>query len=69
MGYFFDLDWNYCEVFLGFEDLYGSYTGENLSKTAIQLLTDYGITDHVLSATIDNVTNNNILVMKVEETI
>jgi hypothetical protein len=68
-GYFLDQDWNYCEVLLGFEHLHGSHTGENLSKTVIQLLTDHGITDRVLSVTTDNATNNNTLMMNIQETI
>ncbi|KAJ5300123.1 hypothetical protein N7508_007366 [Penicillium antarcticum] len=68
-GYFLDQDWNYCEVLLGFEHLHGSHTGENLSKTVIQLLTDHEITDRVLSVTTDNATNNNTLMMNIQETI
>jgi hypothetical protein len=64
-GYFLDQDWNYCEVLLGFEHLYGSYTGENLSKTVTQLLNNHGITNRVLSVTTDNATNNNTLVMNI----
>lgn len=68
-GYFLDQDWNYREVLLGFEHLHGSHTGENLSKSMHQLLTDHGITDRVLSMTTDNATNNNTLMMNIQETI
>ncbi|CEJ54941.1 hypothetical protein PMG11_01227 [Penicillium brasilianum] len=68
-GYFLDQDLNYCEVLLGFEHLYGSHTSENLSKTVIQLLANHGITDRVLSMTTDNATNNNSLMLNVQETI
>lgn len=68
-GYFLDQDWNYCEVLLGFKHLYGSHTGENLSKTVTQLLNNHGIINRVLSITIDNATNNNTLVMNIQETI
>lgn len=68
-GYFLDQDWNYCEVLLGFEHLYGSHTGENLSKTVLRILTDHGITDRVLSVTTDNATNNNTLMINIQETI
>lgn len=68
-GYFLVRDWNYCEVLLGFEHLYGSHTGENLSKTVIQLLNNHGITNRVLSVTTDNATNNNTLMTNIQETI
>ena len=44
-GYFIDKDWNYCEVLLGFEPLYGSHTGTHLSETVIKILTEHGIAD------------------------
>ena len=68
-GYFLDQDWNYCEVLLGFEHLNGSHTGENLSKNVIQLLADHGITHRVLSVTTDNATNNNTLMVNVQEAV
>ena len=68
-GCFLDQDWNYCEVLLGFEHLHGSHTGENLSKTVTQLLSDHRITDCVLTVTTDNATNNNTLMINVQETI
>jgi hypothetical protein len=68
-GYFIDQDWNYCEVLLGFEPLHGSHTGENLSKTVIQLLADHEISDRVLSVTTDNATNNNTLMMNIQDTL
>ncbi|KAG0156272.1 hypothetical protein PDIDSM_3449 [Penicillium digitatum] len=44
-GYFIDHNWDYCEILLGFEPLHGSHTGENLSKTVTQILTEHGISD------------------------
>jgi hypothetical protein len=60
---------DYCEVLLGFEHRFGSHTGENPSKTVIQLLADHGITHRVLSVTTDNATNNNTLMVNVQEAI
>jgi hypothetical protein len=69
IGYFLDVDWNYCEVLLGFEHAPGSYDGENLSKTVLKLLEEHDITDRVLSVTTDNATNNAILMTSVQDTI
>lgn len=66
-GYFIDHNWDYCEVLLGFEPLYGSHTGENLSKTVTQILTEHGISDRVLSVTTDNATNNNTLMQSIQD--
>jgi hypothetical protein len=68
-GYFLDQDWNYCEVLLGFEPLHGSHTGENLSKTVLQLLEDHGIADRVLSVTTDNATSNDSMMESIQEVI
>lgn len=68
-GYFLDQDWNYCEVLLGFKPLYGSHTGENLSKTVLQLLEDHGIADRVLSVTTDNASSNNSMIESIQEVI
>lgn len=66
-GYFIDHDWDYCEVLLGFEHLHGSHTGENLSKTVTQILADHSISDRVLSVTTDNATNNNTLMLSIQD--
>ncbi|KAG0160344.1 hypothetical protein PDIDSM_7871 [Penicillium digitatum] len=66
-GYFIDHNWDYCEILLGFEPLHGSHTGENLSKTVTQILTEHGISDRVLSVTTDNATNNNTLMQSVQD--
>jgi hypothetical protein len=68
-GYFIDQDWNYHEVLLGFEHLYGSHTGSNLSNTVIQILQHYKIADRVLSITTDNATNNNTMMIGIQETV
>lgn len=68
-GYFLDQEWNYREVLLGFEHLYGSHTGDNLSKTVIEILQQYGVADRVLSITTDNASNNNTMITSVQETV
>lgn len=68
-GYFIDLEWNYREVLLGFEHIHGSHTGSNLSETVVQILQNHGITNRVLSITTDNASNNNTMIMSVQDLI
>jgi hypothetical protein len=68
-GYFIDQEWNYREVLLGFEHIHGSHTGSNLSETVFQILQEYGITDRVLSITTDNASNNNTMIMNIQDII
>jgi hypothetical protein len=68
-GYFIDKDWNYCEILLGFEPLHGSHTGAHLSETVVQILTGHGIADRVLSITTDNASNNNTMIIGVQEAV
>jgi hypothetical protein len=66
-GYFLDQEWNYCEVLLGFEHLHGSHTGAHLSQTVLQILKEHNIDDRVLSITTDNASNNNTMMIGVQE--
>lgn len=66
-GYFLDQEWNYCEVLLGFEHLQGSHTGAHLSQKVIQILQEHNINDRVLSITTDNASNNNTMMLGVQE--
>ena len=68
-GYFLDLDWEYREVLLGFEPLYGSHTRSNLSITVLQILQEHSIADWVSSITTDNTTNNNTIMTSIHNTI
>lgn len=68
-GYFLDQDWEYREVLLGFEPLHGSHTGSNLSTVVFQILEEHGIAERVLSITTDNATNNNTMMVSVQDTI
>ena len=60
-GYFIDDEWNYREVLLGFEPLYRSHTGANLSEILFDLLQRHQITKKVLAITTDNASNNETL--------
>lgn len=68
-GYFLDSDWNYCEVLLGFEHLQGSYTGAYLSERVIKILKGHGIADRVLSVVTDNASNNNTMILRVQDVV
>lgn len=60
-GYFIDADWNYREILLGFEPLYGTHRGVDLSVVLLNLLQKYQIEDRILTMITDNASNNNTL--------
>jgi hypothetical protein len=60
-GYFIDQDWNYREILLGFEPLYGTHSGVNLGAVLFELLQQHQIEDRVLAVTSDNASNNTTL--------
>lgn len=68
-GYFVDLEWNYREILLGFEPLYGTYTGANLSAILLDLPEQHNIVHRVLAVTTDNTSNNNTLIQSIQESI
>lgn len=68
-GYFIDQDWNYREVLLGFEPLYGTHSGTNLSSVLFGLLQQHQIADRVLAITTDNASNNHTLVSSIQESV
>jgi hypothetical protein len=68
-GYFLDIDWNYREILLGFEPLYGTHSGINLSSVLFELFQKHQITNRVLAITTDNASNNNTLMSSIQESI
>lgn len=69
-GYFIDQDWEYREILLRFEPLYGdAHTGAHLSSVLLSLLHQYEITDRVLAITTDNASNNNTMMSSTQEAI
>jgi hypothetical protein len=68
-GYFFDDNWEYREVLLGFEPLHGAHSGINLSAVVMDLLERHGITNRVLAITTDNASNNKTLMANIQESI
>lgn len=68
-GYFIDKDWQYREVLLGFEPLYGSHSGVNLSSVLLDILLRHKIEDRVFAITTDNASNNQTLVDTLQQAI
>ncbi|KAJ6126404.1 hypothetical protein N7523_002016 [Penicillium sp. IBT 18751x] len=68
-GYFIDQDWNYREILLGFEPLHGTPSGINLSAVLLDLLQQHQIVDRVLAITTDNASNNNTLMLSIQESV
>jgi hypothetical protein len=68
-GYFLDQEWNYREILLGFEPLYGSHTGAYLSTVLLNLLEKHEITNRVLTITTDNASNNSTLLDSLQEAV
>lgn len=68
-GYFIDQEWNYRELLLGFEPIYGSHTGAYLSTILLDLLEQHQITKRVLTITTDNASNNGTLLGSPQEAI
>lgn len=67
--YSIDRDWNYREMFLGFEPLHGAYSGVNLSQVLLQLLKERQLLDRVFSVTTDNATNDDTLIRVLQESL
>lgn len=68
-AYFLDQKWEYREVLLGFEPIFGSHTGVNLGDIVLQILQKHQIADRVLAVTTDDASNNKTLVAAVNDSI
>lgn len=68
-GYFIDQEWEYREVLLGFEPLFGTHSGVNLGEVVLLILEKHQITDCVLAVTTDNASNNKTLIAAVNDSI
>jgi hypothetical protein len=66
-GYFIDIDWQYCEVLLGFEPLYGTHSGVNLSAVLLDVLQKHEVQERVYAITTDNASNNQTLVNTLQQ--
>lgn len=66
-GYFIDRDWSYRHCLLGFEEIIGDHTGENLQHIVQTVLQRYNIEHQLLAITVDNASNNGTLTTKLQE--
>lgn len=60
-GYWITDDWELKEVLLGFEQIHGAHTGENMARIIGRVLKDYGIESRLLGFTSDSASNNTTL--------
>ncbi|KAJ5987703.1 hypothetical protein N7481_002913 [Penicillium waksmanii] len=67
--YFVDSEWNYHEILLGFEPIYGQHTGTHLSAVLQRVLHQHKIIDRTLAVTIVNASNNKTLVESLHQSI
>jgi hypothetical protein len=68
-GYFIDADWEYHKVLLGFEPIYGTYSGANLSVTLLKILKHHQLQNRILTITIDNTSNNTTLIQNIQDSL
>jgi hypothetical protein len=68
-GYFVDSEWNYHEILLGFEPVYGQHTRNHLSAVLQRVLHQHNIIDRTLAVTTDNASNNKTLVESLHQSI
>ena len=56
--YFIDKNWDYWEILLEFQSLWGQHSEKNLTKVVMNVLNSYEILNRLLIITADNVFNN-----------
>jgi len=61
VGYWITDDWEMKEVLLGFEQIHGAHTGENMARVIGEILKRYGIESQLLGFTTDSASNNTTL--------
>jgi hypothetical protein len=61
VGYWITDNWELKEVLLGFEQIHGAHTGENLAELVGGVLKRYGIESRLLGFTSDSASNNGTL--------
>ena len=63
LGYWINNNWELEEVLLGFEEIHGSHTGENMASIIVEVLKRYRIERQLLGFTSDSASNNGTLTM------
>ena len=67
VGYWITDDWELKEVLLGFEQIHGAHTGENMAGVIGGILKRYGIESQLLGFTTDSASNNTTLARALDD--
>jgi len=67
VGYWITDDWEMKEVLLGFEQIHGAHTGENMAGVIGGILKQYGIESQLLGFTTDSASNNTTLARALDD--
>ena len=67
VGYWITDDWELKEILLGFEQIRGAHTGENLADLVGDVLKRYRIESRLLGFTSDSASNNGTLAMALSD--
>jgi hypothetical protein len=67
VGYWITDNWELREVLLGFEQIHGAHTGENLAGLVADILKRYKIESQLLGFTSDSASNNTTLAAALSE--
>ncbi len=61
VAYYVSINWKYRQVLIGFEQLVGAHTGENLAIVVENVAIHFKLADRLFAMTADNASNNTIL--------
>ena len=65
--HYIDKEWNLHEELIGFENLKDVHSGVALAKVVNDILSKYNLIGRVISITTDNASNNNTMVVEMNE--
>ena len=65
-AYYITSDWKYRYALIGFEELHGSHTGENIAKVVKETLKRYSLEGRLFAITTDNAGNNGTMAANIE---
>ncbi len=69
MKFYYIEFWEYCKVLLSFEQIEDKHTDSNLSSITEWILQELDIQDWVMTIIMNNVSNNNVMMMTLNETL
>ena len=62
-----DDDWNLKKRIIASRRIKGSHTVENILDIIVSVIAGWGLTDRIISITLDNATSNNAMVRELNE--